>query len=76
MMKMRIILLLVFVGFSYGLNNGLGRTPQMGKWEKNKLSTLHTKKKNDTIRSKEHASSYVSSILILKAKRLKLSSLS
>jgi len=55
MMNKRIILLLVFVGFSYGLNNGLGRTPQMGKLEKNKISTTHTKKKKDTIRSKEHA---------------------
>ncbi len=54
-MNMRIILLLVFVGFSYGLNNGLGRTPQMGKWEKNKLSPTHTKKKNESIRSNKHA---------------------
>jgi hypothetical protein len=36
MMALTISFLLVFVGLSYGLNNGLGRTPQMGKL-KNKI---------------------------------------
>jgi hypothetical protein len=31
MLTLKISLLLVFVGLSYGLNNGLGKTPQMGK---------------------------------------------
>jgi hypothetical protein len=31
MMTLTLSLLLVVVGVSYGLNNGLGRTPQMGK---------------------------------------------
>jgi hypothetical protein len=31
MLALKISLLLVFVGLSYGLNNGLGKTPQMGK---------------------------------------------
>ncbi len=35
-MTLTISLLFVFVGLSYGLNNGLGRTPQMGK-VKNKI---------------------------------------
>jgi hypothetical protein len=35
-MTLKITLLLIFVGLSYGINNGLGRTPQMGKL-KNKI---------------------------------------
>jgi hypothetical protein len=35
MITLRLSLLLVFVGLSYGLDNGLGRTPQMGKLKPN-----------------------------------------
>jgi hypothetical protein len=31
----RFLVVFILVGVSYGLNNGLGRTPQMGKRNKN-----------------------------------------
>jgi hypothetical protein len=31
----RFLVVFILVGVSYGLNNGLGRTPQMGKINKN-----------------------------------------
>jgi hypothetical protein len=33
MIVIKSLIILVFTAASYGLNNGLGRTPQMGKFE-------------------------------------------
>jgi hypothetical protein len=46
MMTLRLSFLLVFIGVSYGLNNGLGRTPQMGKL-KNKIFYSNTSSKGN-----------------------------
>ncbi len=48
-MTLTLSLLLVVVGVSYGLNNGLGRTPQMGKFEKKIFGQRHYAKENNTM---------------------------
>jgi len=46
MMTLGLSFLLVFIGVSYGLNNGLGRTPQMGKL-KNKIFYSNASRKGN-----------------------------
>ncbi len=40
MIRLTFLFLLFFIGFSEELNNGLGRTPQMGKRKKDSLAKM------------------------------------
>lgn len=46
MMTLRICIFLIILGISYGINNGLGRTPQMGEFDSEMIFDMQRKEKS------------------------------